>query len=65
MRNVNEDLEQARTGLDLMIQADEAGDVDEFKAQALHLAEHFEALDTALRAGSELPGDWRLVKRGV
>ena len=59
MGNLNDDLlEQARIGLELMIEADEAGDPGEFKAQALHLAEHFEALDNALRAGGELPKDW-------
>lgn len=59
MRDVNGDLEQVLVGLELMILADEAGDADEFKAQALHLAEHFEWLDNALRAGSELPRDWQ------
>lgn len=60
MGNLNDNLEQARTGLELMIKADETGDAAEFKAQALHLAEHFESLDQALRTGAELPKDWRL-----
>lgn len=60
MGNLNDTLEQARTGLELMIKADETGDAAEFKAQALHLAEHFESLDEALRTGAELPTDWRV-----
>lgn len=56
-------LREARIGLELMIQADEAGDREEFKAQALHLGEHFESLDNALRSGGDLPTDWQVDPR--
>ncbi|MBU8814336.1 hypothetical protein [Mycolicibacterium goodii] len=58
--DLNHYLEQARIGLELMNKAGATGDAVEFKAQALHLAEHFESLDHALRTGAELPTDWRV-----
>lgn len=57
--NVNTALDEARTGLSLMLDAEENGDSAEFKAQALHLAEHFSALDNAVTTGAALPDEWR------
>ncbi|MFV8160877.1 hypothetical protein ACNQVK_01870 [Mycobacterium sp. 134] len=53
---------EIRTSLGLMIQADDDGDSAEFKAQALHMADHFETLDRAIRNGSLLPTDWQEIQ---